>query len=85
MILDFFHVDNNEGQSVIGYDMIVGRDLILQLGLLAKFKYPFFQCDGATVPMKEPSGLLWQTYITSCEMYKLVMHNEEPVYTRRAT
>ena len=52
MILDFFHVDNNEGQSVIGYDMIVGRDLILQLGLLAKFKYPFFQWGGATVPMK---------------------------------
>ena len=28
-----FHVDNDKGESGIGYDMIIGRDLMVQLGL----------------------------------------------------
>ena len=48
-----FHIDNNEGKSVIGYDMIIGRDLMVQLGLAADFKRQAFQWDGTTVHMKE--------------------------------
>ena len=33
-----FRVDNNEDESFIGYDMIVGHDLMVQLGLSAYFK-----------------------------------------------
>ena len=33
-----FHVDNNKGESCIGYDMIIGRDLMVQLVLTADFK-----------------------------------------------
>ena len=33
-----FHVDNDEGESGIGYDMIIGRDLMVQLGLTDNFK-----------------------------------------------
>ena len=33
-----FHVDNDKGDSVICYDMIIDRDLTVQLGLTAKFK-----------------------------------------------
>ena len=28
-----FHVDKNEGKPDIGYDTIIGRDLMVQLGL----------------------------------------------------
>ena len=38
--------------------MIIGRDLMVQLGLTADFKRQVLQWDGTTVPMKEPSGLL---------------------------
>ena len=31
IIFHHFHVDNNEGESVIEYDMIIGRDLMLHL------------------------------------------------------
>ena len=58
MILRLFHVDNNEGESCIGCDMIIGRDLMVQLGLLDDFKRQFLQWDGDTVPMKEPISLL---------------------------
>ena len=33
-----FHVDNNKDESGIGYAMIIGRDLMVQLGLTADFK-----------------------------------------------
>ena len=33
-----FYVDNGKGKSGIGYEMIIGRDLMVQLGLTANFK-----------------------------------------------
>ena len=47
-----FHVDKNNGESGIGYDMIIGCKLMVQLGLMADFKRQVLQWDGATVPMK---------------------------------
>ena len=45
--------------------MIIGHDLMLQLGLLSEFKHQVLQWDGVTVPMKEPSGLLGKSYFNS--------------------
>ena len=53
-----FHVDNNKSESGIGYDMIIGRDLMVQLVLTEDLKRQVIQWDGATVHMKEPSILL---------------------------
>ena len=47
-----FHVNKNNGKSGIGYDMIIGCNLMVQLGLMADFKRQVLQWDGATVPMK---------------------------------
>ena len=33
-----FHVDNDEGESGICYDMIIGRDVMVQLGHTDNFK-----------------------------------------------
>ena len=33
-----FHVDNIEGESGVGYDMITGHDLIVLQGTMKKFK-----------------------------------------------
>ena len=52
IIQNFFHVDINKGKSVIGYDMIVCRDLIVKLCLSDEFKHQFLQWDGVTAPMK---------------------------------
>ena len=38
-----FHVDNNKGESVIDYDMITCRDLMVKLGLLDDFKRQVLQ------------------------------------------
>ena len=47
-----FHVDNNKDKSGIGYAMIIGRALVVQLGLLYDFKHQVVQWDGVTVTMK---------------------------------
>ena len=58
-----FHVDNDKGESVIGYYMIIGHDLMVQLGLTAKFKRRVLQWDGATVNMKDLTNLLGQSVL----------------------
>ena len=68
-----FHVDNNKGELGIGYDMIIGHDLVVQLGLTANFKRQVLQWDGAAVPMKYPIELLGKQYLTSSEMHDVVM------------
>ena len=47
-----FHVDNNKGESGIGYDMIIGSDLMVKLGLTSEFKHQVLQWDGPTVIIK---------------------------------
>ena len=49
IILHHFHVDKNEGESGIGYDMIIGRNLMLQQGLLAEFKRQILQWENNPV------------------------------------
>ena len=68
-----FHIDNDEGESGIGYDMTTGRDLMVQLGLTSDFKRQVLQWDGTTLHMKESSNFLGQSYLTNREMHEVVM------------
>ena len=52
IIEHIFHDENGKGESGIGYDMIIFRDLMVQLGLLSDFNHQVLQWDGVTVPMK---------------------------------
>ena len=58
IILHLFHFDSNEVKLGIGYDMIIGRDLMVQLGLLGDFKHQVLQLDGVTIPIKEPISMI---------------------------
>ena len=65
--------------------MIIGRDLMVQLGLSDDFKCQVLQWDDDIVLMKEVSSLLRQTDLTSHEMREVVMQTAEPVSTREGT
>ena len=80
-----FHVDNDKVESGIGHDVIICRDLMVQLGLTANFKCQVLQWYGATVHMKEPINLLGQFDLTKREMFEVVMQNSEPAPTRETT
>ena len=65
--------------------MIIGRDLMLELGLSSDFKHQFLQWDGTTGPMKEPSGILGKSDLTQREMSEVLMQTVEPASSRKAT
>ena len=58
---------------------------MLKLGLMADFKRQFLKLDGATVHMKEPSGMLEKSELNKREMREVVIQTEEPAFTREAT
>ena len=60
MIHHHFHVDNDEGESGIGYDTTIGRDTMIQLGLTTDFKRQVLQWNGTTVHMNESSNFIGQ-------------------------
>ena len=82
IIQNRFHFDKNKGKSGIGYNIIIGCDLMVQLVLSAGLNHQVLQWYGVTVTMKEPSGLLGQSDITSRNMRKLVMQTAELFLTR---
>ena len=85
MINHCFHVDNEKGELGIGYDMIIRRDLMVQLGLTANFKHQFLQYDGTTLNIKEPRDLLGKSDLNKSDICKVVMQTSEPASTREAT
>ena len=80
-----FHIDNDKCESGIVYDMIIGRDLMVQLGLMANFNRQFLQWDGATFYIKDPSSLIWKPDLPKREIREVMMQNVEPASTREAT
>ena len=80
-----FHVNNNKGELVIGYDMIIVRDLMVQIGLMANFKRQVIQWYGAIVHMKEPISFLGKSDLTKRDMRKMVRQTEELASTQEDT
>ena len=68
-----FHVDNDKYELGIGYDTIIGRDLMVQIGLTADFKHKVIQWYDATVHMKETRILTGKYYLSKREMREVVM------------
>ena len=81
----WFHVNNDNGYSGIGYDMIIGCDMMVQIGLTSYFKRQILQWDSATLHMKEPSVLIGKYDLNKWEMREVVMHTADPFSTIEAT
>ena len=65
--------------------MIIGRDLMVQMVLMAEFNHQVLQWYGATVHMKETSSLLGQSDLNKREMRKVVMQAAETASTLEST
>ena len=53
-----FHVDNYEGESGIGYGIILGPELMVYLVMMVDLKCNVLQWYSAAVPTKETNSLL---------------------------
>ena len=80
-----FHSDNDKGESVIGYDMVIGRGLMVQISLAADFNRQVLKWDGATVHMKDPRNVLGQSNLTGREMCEVAMKTAETASNQEAT
>ena len=69
----------------IGYDMIIGSDLMIQLGISVDFKHSVIQWDGVTVPMKKLRSLLGKSDSASFKMREVSVKTSEPALIREAT
>ena len=58
IILHQFNVDNNEVESLIGYDIIIGRDIMVHLVLRAGFKHEVLKLYGTSVSIHNPRSVL---------------------------
>ena len=79
------HAANDKGESGIGYDVIIGHELMAQLGLRANFECQVLQWDVATVHMKESSGLLGKSDLNKSKMREVLMKTADPASTIEAT
>ena len=58
IITHLFHDDYNEGDTYIGYNMIIGSYLMLQIVLIVYFKHKVLERDNSAVPMKSSDNLI---------------------------
>ena len=77
---NLFHIDNEDGETSIGYETIMGKDLMLQLGLISKFKHNMLRWGDDVVHMK-PRGC-WEigtvkSNLTNPDIPEAVIQNKE--------
>ena len=53
IITHIFHIDNEDGDIGIGYEIIIGQDLMVQLGKIDGFRNNFTKWDVTAVPMNK--------------------------------
>ena len=78
------HFENNKGKSGIVYGIIIGHDVMAQLGLKANFKHKVLQWDDNTVSMKKTSGLLGKSNLTKRNMREVDLQTSETASTIEA-
>ena len=65
--------------------MIIGCDMMVQLGLTSYFKRKVLKWDSTTLHMKKPSGLIGKSYLNKQGMLWVFMQTADPASTREAT
>jgi hypothetical protein len=75
-----FHVDMN-----IGYDMIIGRDLMVKLGLITDYKRKVLIWDEVSVPMRSLYHTDSKPTFSRAEIKQIMTQTAEPIATKEAT
>ena len=73
---------DNTGKLTSRYDMIIGRDLISELGMTFCFDTLMMEWDNATTPMIDPC-MFWEELIDDLEHEILFMHDPDTMEAER--
>ena len=77
--------DLDESQKGIGYDMIIGRDLLNQLDIDMRFSDSTLKWEDQIVPMKNFQGLWKKDHPSKKELWSTILRSSEPKSTKEAT
>ena len=80
-----FHVDNEEEDMNIGYNMIIGRDLMVKLGLITDYKRKVLIWDEVSVPMRSVYHTDSKPTFSRAEIKQIMTQTAEPIATQEAT
>ena len=71
--------------SDIGYDMVIGRDLMESLGIDLLFSRKVVTWEGNELPMRDFNKQTKKMKFSAHEMNKIIQENMEPISTKEAT
>lgn len=74
----------SENSNDLGYDMIIGRDLMVELGLIINFKDKKVSWEGIDMPMRDFNQLR-KLNLSRREMRAVIQASHEPIVTEEAT
>jgi hypothetical protein len=80
-----FQVDNETEGSNIGYDMIIGRDLMCKLGLITDFKNNTLIWEDTSIPMRTSQEETGNPQFRKHELKEIIKQTAEPLATQQAT
>ena len=80
-----FHVDINEGESGIGYEIIEVRELVVQIILVDGFGHRFQSWENYIVTMNEPGNILGYYNLTKRKNCKVFMQTTDTASKIEAT
>ena len=73
IISHHFHVNKNEGDTDIGYGMIICYNIIVNIGLVDNFKCKVIEWNEDVVPMKDLGNFLGKDNLTKSNIIEVVM------------
>ena len=82
-IKHLFDLDENE--EGIGYDMIIGRDLLNELNIDVRFSDGTIKWEDQLVPMKDFQGIWKGDHPSRKELKSIILRSNEPKSTSEAT
>ena len=71
-----FNIKNIEGKLGVGYDIIIGRDLMAQLGIIYDFKWNILELYGAILLMKYPTKSPRNNRLAKRRILDIILNNK---------
>ena len=77
--------DLDENKEGIGYDMIIGRDLMNELNIDVRFRNGTIKWEDQIVPMKNFQSIKGNDLTSKKELKSIILRSNEPKSTRDST
>ena len=82
-----FHIDEDDSDEGVGYDMIIGRDLMNKIGILLDFEEKQIRWEGDSISMRDYYTEIPTRRIPldKSEIHTVMARHPEPTATAEAT